>query len=485
MCHQCEDETMSENPFLNWFNHTSLLCLHTAILSLSSAALASATGAEASRQPHAEPSTMIIHVPIPMTALAELYGNLHQNGAWRGSPGHEWVPLGGGTGFLKYRIWPGEEGSTTTGDRLLSQATFPFGVEYAKQIKGSLTKIAECGLRDAITGTGRLSVTLATTFNQGRGYTLAPASTIAAVEATRSCLLSEQNVDAAPLMAQVYRSDLQKRLPVADRKAAGLVTLKPAVARIWTDLQEPLLLDEAEALWLLVNPEAIGPAGIEPLSGTPTAGYGVTAKPTVVRGAKPQLQHRPLPESQGRVRDDGFHVGFALQVPIEEANQRLREAVVGQEWSLGVGTIKIVGATLYPLGDQMGVELTLRGLLPLTLRLKGTPAYDESAGRLLFRDVDYTIKERTAATDLAEEWLHEPLREQLAGRLTLPIREELDLMRQALEKGLNRDLTGGRLRGTVRQLSLEDLAMQPTSVSVRFKTDGTLHYDARADMASP
>jgi hypothetical protein len=61
----------------------------------------------------------------------------------------------------------------------------------------------------------------------------------------------------------------------------------------------------------------------------------------------------------------------------------------------------------------------------------------------------------------------------------------LDLMRQALEKGLNRDLTGGRLRGTVRQLSLEDLAMQPTSVSVRFKTDGTLHYDARADMASP
>ena len=270
-----------------------------------------------------------------------------------------------------------------------------------------------------------------------------------------------------------------------DRKAASLVTLKPAVAHIWNDLQEPLLLDEAESLWLLVNPEAIGPAGVEALSGTPAAGYGVTARPSVVRGTKPVSRHLPVPELHDRFQDDGFHVGFTLAVPMEEANQRLREAVIGQEWSLGVGTIKIVGATLYPLGNQVGVELTLRGLLPLTLRLKGTPAYDESAGRILFREVDYTIKDRTPATDLAEEWLHEPLREELAGRLSLPIREELDLMRQALEKGLNRDMRGGRLRGTVSKLTLDALTVQAASLSVRFKTAGTLHYDARAELTAP
>ena len=71
--------------------------------------------------------------------------------------GREWIALGGGTGFLKYRLWPGEHGYTATGDRLLSQATFAFGVEYAKHLNGSLTKMAECGQRDAATGTGRLS----------------------------------------------------------------------------------------------------------------------------------------------------------------------------------------------------------------------------------------------------------------------------------------------------------------------------------------
>ena len=59
----------------------------------------------------------------------------------------------------------------------------------------------------------------------------------------------------------------------------------------------------------------------------------------------------------------------------------------------------------------------------------------------------------------------------------------MDLMRQALEKGLNRELSGGRLRGTVRQLSLQDLAVQTASLSVRFKTEGTLRYEARADVA--
>ncbi|MBI4001334.1 MAG: DUF4403 family protein [Nitrospira defluvii] len=469
----------------NLFSWTKLMWLCVMALVGGLTASTSAAGKEEPQQRRDDVSSITVHVPIPVPALAELYGGIHRDLASHRTADREWIALGGGTGFLKYRIWPGDQGSKTTGGRLLSHATFAFGVEYAKRLNGSLTKIAECGQRDPTAGAGRLSVNLATTFAQGRGYTLLPASTVAAIEPTGSCVLSGQSVDAAPLMAQVYRSELHEILPILDRKAAGLVTLKPAVAKIWKELQEPLLLDEAQALWLVVNPEAVGPAGIGTLSETPTAAFVVTARPTVVRGAKPLSRHLPLPDAQDRFQDDGFHVTFALQVPIEEANQRLREAVVGQEWSLGVGTIKIAGATLYPVGSQVGVELTLRGLLPLTLRLKGTPAYDESTGRILFREVDYTIKERTPATDLAEEWLHEPLRDELAGRLAIPIREELELMRTALEKGLNRDLTGGRLRGTVQQLSLKELAVQTNSLSATFKTDGALHYDSRADAVLP
>jgi hypothetical protein len=119
------------------------------------------------------------------------------------------------------------------------------------------------------------------------------------------------------------------------------------------------------------------------------------------------------------------------------------------------------------------------------LRLKGTPAYENSTGRIVFRNFDYTIKERTAATDMAEEWLHEPLRDELARRLSVPVQDELDLMRMTLEKGMNRDMRGGRLRGTVRHLVLEELGVQAQTLSARFKTDGVLHYDVRADAVTP
>jgi hypothetical protein len=464
---------------------TSLLWFCVIFLSFAEPAASSAAGQKVPAQQRNEVSSITLHVPIPLLALSQVYNGIHRDFASQRTTTREWIPLGGGTGFLKYRIWPGDQDSKTEGGRLVSRATFPFGVEYAKPLNGSPTKISECGHSDARGGAGRLSVQLATAFAQGRGYGVIPKSRVTTIEPAGSCLLSNQNVDAAPLMAQVYRSELLRVLPAVDRKAVGLVSLKPAVERIWKDLQEPMLLDEAESVWLLVHPESIGAAGLGVLSESPAAAFGVTARPTVLRGARPVSSPSPLPEAQDHFHDDGFHVTFTLQVPMEEANQRLRQAVVGQEWSLGVGMIKIAGATLYPMGKQVGVELTLRGLLPLTLRLTGTPTYDEPMGRILFREVNYNIKGRTPATDLAEEWLHEPLREELARRLVVPIREELNLMRKALEKGVNREMMGGRLRGTVQQLLLKDLIVQTDSLSATFKTDGTLLYLAHADSLSP
>lgn len=172
-----------------------------------------AAGPQPSSTAGTQPSAMTIHVPIPVTPLAELYGNINRQLATHRSREREWVTLGGGSGFLKYRLWPDEQGSTIAGDRLLSHSTVPFGVEYAKQIKGSITKIADCGQRDANAGTGRLSVTVATMFKQGRSYTVIPASQVSAAQPAQSCVLSEQGVDATPLMVQVYRSDLLELLP--------------------------------------------------------------------------------------------------------------------------------------------------------------------------------------------------------------------------------------------------------------------------------
>ncbi|MBX3234884.1 MAG: DUF4403 family protein [Nitrospiraceae bacterium] len=465
--------------------HACLLPLLSACVVLGLGMASETASAGQSAQPTPPPSGMAVHIPFSADAIGQYYEQVHDELSERRANGNEWITLGGGTGFLKYRLWPGDHEHSLSAASVRTQSVLPFGVEYAKKVKGTITKLATCGLESPATGAGRLSVSMETRFGYGRSYQLLPSTNIASVEPKGSCLMQERTVDATPLMLQVYRSELQQALPMADQKAKQALSLKAAMVEVWRDLHEPLLLDEAASLWLLVHPEAVGSGAVQPTPTTLTAGFGITAHPAVVRGAKPAVPLRPLPELGDGGAPDGFRVTFDAAIPMEEANQRLREAVVGQEWSLGVGMVRIADAKLYPAGEQAAVELVLRGLLPYTVVLKGTPEYDEAAGQILFKRFDYQIKERTGVTDFAEAYLHDTLRDLLAQHVTVPVRDELDAMRGQVEKGLNRPLKGGRLRGRVEELTLKSLAFHPEGLSASFKIAGELHYDVTASQATP
>ncbi|MGC3975661.1 MAG: DUF4403 family protein [Nitrospira sp.] len=158
--------------------------------------------------------------------------------------------------------------------------------------------------------------------------------------------------------AEYCRSDLMEVLPAIDRKAAGLVPVKPAVTKIWNDLREPLLLDETEQLWLMLNPDTTAAAGVA--RAIRKSRHRVWCHHKAHGRARHQTHITPSASSLNRwitSMTTGFTSIFALQVPIEEANQRLRDAVIGQEWSLGVGTIKIVERDALSIGQPGGSRI--------------------------------------------------------------------------------------------------------------------------------
>jgi hypothetical protein len=428
---------------------------------------------------------MTIHIPLPVAAIGRVYEGIHQELSRRRTNSNDWIPLGGGTGFLKYRLWPASQEIALSEREIRLRSLLPFGIEYAKRVGGSPTRLAACGLDSPTAGAGRLSVQLDTRLSYAKGYQLQPSTNVAAVEPTGACLLQDRTVDASPLMSQVYRSELQQALPQLDHKAKQMMSLKQTVSNVWRDLHEPLLLDEAAAIWLLVQPEAVGPGSIQPVPKSLAAGFGITARPAIVRGHRPTASVRPLPELSEAGTPDGFHVTFDAIVPLDEANQRLRESVIGQEWSLGVGMVRIADAKLYPVDEQAAVELTLRGLVPMTVILQGTPEYDETAGQIVFKRFDYRIKERNGVVNFAEAYLHDALRDLLGHRVTVPIRDELNAMRRVVEKGLNRPLKGGTLRGKVDDLLLNQLAFQPTGFAASFRIEGKLQYDVAPGLPEP
>jgi hypothetical protein len=116
-------------------------------------------------------------------------------------------------------------------------------------------------------------------------------------------------------------------------------------------------------------------------------------------------------------------------------------------------------------------------VIALHVKLRGTPVYDETTETIAFNHVEYDVAEQNVWTDLAEQLFHEAVRAQLAARLKIPIRDNLEEMRRELEGALNRDIAGGALRGKVDRIRLLDLAAGPHALSARFRTDGELRYD--------
>ncbi|HEX2055629.1 MAG TPA: DUF4403 family protein [Nitrospiraceae bacterium] len=422
---------------------------------------------------------MLLHVELPTAALQPSFDRLY-DGHLAGRQGpQEWVALGGGTGFIRYQANRRHSALEVHAKEIRSQATIEFSLDYAKPIAGKVTKTADCGVGAGGSQPGRLAVTISSLLTYQRNYSFEPSSRVTSVDVLHPCLLGPDRVNAAPLMAQVYRSRLESMLPALDRSLRETVSFKAKLSDAWARLHAPIQLDESGTMWLLLSP--LHTEGLEPASrnGTVSAEVGVVATPRVVMGRKPVLAARPLPALGSRYTERGFHVPFDLDVPYDEANERLRRGLVGQDFGLGPGRIVVRRVKLYPVGKQAGVDIDVDGLITLGVKLRGTPVYDRTTETIGFANVEYEMADQNALTTFADELLHEAVRDELAARLKIPLKGSLEEMRRELESALNREIEGGTLHGKVDRIRLLDVAVGPSALSVRFRTDGELRYHLR------
>ena len=433
----------------------------------------------AERAHRVEPSTLRIQMPVPLPVIRPLYERIYDGHDSNHLSPNTWIPLGGGTGFLKYRSGLVESNLIQNGNAIVSKANVNFSLEYAKKVDGTITKLAECGAGAGPDRPGRLVVNTSTTLTPTRDYTLLTTSHVTSVDSGNPCVLRQHNVDATPLMAQVYRSGLESRLAQLDRSLREALSIKAKTAEAWRKLQEPLQLDDQGLMWLLLSPAHVKYPNPPLKDAASPLQIGIIAFPRIIAGKKPTTSLRSLPDLEPGYQDQGFHVSFDVRLPYEMANERLKEALLGKEFYMGPGALRVSAVRLYPIGEQAGVDIDLQGFLSIGLSLRGTPVYDEAAGTISFTDFDYVVNKHDLFTNFADQLLHDALRDQLVTRLHIPIRDKLQEMQQELQAGLNREIDGGTLHGTVHRMRLIRLQMQPDALLAGFKTDGDLRYDLR------
>lgn len=297
----------------------------------------------------------------------------------------------------------------------------------------------------------------------------APAST---ADADR-CEVSLFGVDITDRVGAGIRDFLVEHTESIDSLVAE-VDLASEVERWWTEIAQPVRLDDD--LWLQLRPESVSQASIRGRGDSVDVLARVVARPSIIFGARPDADVPPLPALGSADADRGFTATVQVRADYEDISEYLTRELREESFRGAGREIRIAYISMAGLGgNQVVLEVGVRGDVVGTLYLVGTPSFDEVDG--FVRVPDATISVST--TDLlvaGASWIVDSgVETLLRDRIRWPVEGGISWARERLERGLNAPLTPRvRLAGDITTLDVQDVVARSSELLVRLRVTGSI-----------
>jgi hypothetical protein len=294
------------------------------------------------------------------------------------------------------------------------------------------------------------------------------------------CQVTLLRIDATPLMRRIADGQLAQVAQQVDSALPTLADLRRPADSLWRAMQEPMPLDSAGLVWLVMQPETVGLASLDGRGSTIRTGLTLIARPRVVTGPKPAVAVRPLPPLSIAPPASGLRVPVQVEMPFAEVSRRATELLAAEtaRQPLQVTRVDVSGA-----GDSAVVRLTLAGRMNGSLSLAGRPRFEPTTRTLVVDDLHYSIESRDWMSRM-KATLGAPLIkraiEQSTNRGRLALGAQLDSARFQLNQQLNRPLSPELIvGGGIKELGVTGLYMTPTAFVVRVMLEGEAGLWAR------
>ena len=304
-------------------------------------------------------------------------------------------------------------------------------------------------------------------------YGLSTSTVLSDLTPLNTCNVTILNIDVTGSIMGAVRGPLDNATSTLDANTK-LLTAKPIMERGWGQMQAPQSL--ADATWLLVNPFDVRFGGLNGQGTVLTTSLGVSAKPTIVTGAKPTSPTLPLPPLTVGEPGKGFHVITEAVIDHATASGILNDAVKGKRLTYGSRHITVKGARVYGAGsDTLVVQIDFNGSKRGHLYLYGRPQLENISQMLSVPDLDYTLETKDVAMKAASWLLDNQIRDLLRANARWDLKPALSTLRTRLDTALNRDLGNGvTLKGSVDDVEVLGILADGKATHVRVRADGTV-----------
>jgi len=297
------------------------------------------------------------------------------------------------------------------------------------------------------------------------------------------CRVTVFDIDVTERVLSAARGQLEENTHVID-EALARIDLRGRFERYWRIIREPIRL--TDDVWLLINPTAVrrGPARGNGL--TLEASVGVTAAPRIILGARPVVDSLPLPPIREAAVDDGLHILLDGMADYEAASRLLRRELRGQSYSWGGNRVELRDLRVSGIGGgRMALEVDFTGDARGRIYLVGTPVIDPATREVWVPDLDFDVATRSLLVSGAVWLAYGNLVEALRERARIPVEDVVDLAREQLMRGLNRQLSPEvTLSGEVDQVEVLAVEASREALVVRSHARAQARMEIRQGGAS-
>jgi hypothetical protein len=267
------------------------------------------------------------------------------------------------------------------------------------------------------------------------------------------CRVTIFDIDVTERVLNAARDQLEGNTDVID-EALARIDLYGRFERYWEIIREPIRL--TDDVWLLINPTAVrrGPARGTGL--TLEASVGLTAAPRIYLGPRPVVDSLPLPPIQEADVDDGLHILLDGLADYDAASRLLRRELRGQSFTWGSNRIELRDLHVSGIGGgRMALEVDFTGTARGRIYLVGTPVIDPGTREVWVPDLDFDVATRSLLVSGAVWLAYGNLVEALRERARIPVDDVVELAREQLLRGLNRELSSEvQLSGEVDEVEV-------------------------------
>ncbi|MCB0519480.1 MAG: DUF4403 family protein [Saprospiraceae bacterium] len=332
---------------------------------------------------------------------------------------------------------------------------------------------------------GSLSLDFITQFHIKNDWSLETKTTVSGYHWLREPVvkLGFANLPVTSIANVFINQTKQDFAATIDQEVNDMLDLKKEIENVWQEINQPFLISEEYATWLVLNPQSISMTPFTTKGDRIEGILSVVTRPTVFLGEKPPA--RPIGKipafQQGQSDGEDFTLFLSTEIPFKEAERLTKENMIGETFSYANKHVKVEDVELYGQGNKLVINTQLSGDYNGNVYFTGKPEYNARKNRIEMTNVDFDFTSKKALMKSASWLFKGTLKKKVQESLDFYLRENLDETKNAIQQEFeNYELAPGiSMKANLNELNVSHVYIATEGIRVRIGMNGNLNVDVK------